>query len=61
MQVSRIVRELHDEFGGAIPVDTVISRASQNSLDEMDVREALSELENDGLITWIDEDTIEFD
>ncbi len=59
-KVARIIREFHDEMGGAILIEDVTERAKEEGVNEETALEAIRELERDGLVSRIDEDTIEF-
>ena len=59
-QVSKAIRELRQEIGGAIPINEIRARCKQNGVPEKGINEGLEKLLNDGVISKIDEDTVEF-
>ncbi|MFC1647954.1 hypothetical protein ACFL1B_00700 [Nanoarchaeota archaeon] len=58
--VTRIMRKMHKELGGAILIEELISRSAERDLPTEVVLEAIEKLKMDGIISTIDEDTIEF-
>lgn len=59
-KITKIIRDLHDQMGGAIPVDDVVEQAEPHGFNKDQVEDAIKDLMNDGMVTKIDEDTIEF-
>lgn len=59
-KVSKIVRELHDEMGGVMPIEDVLERGSESGLSEEEILEGIDDLEMHGVISKLDKDSIEF-
>ena len=59
-KVSKILREIRKDMGGAIPIDDILNRTSANNISKDQTMAAIERLQSDGLVSRIDDDAIEF-
>ena len=58
--ISQIVLRLNRDEGSVIPLDQIVAEASEEGITKAEVKLALNALVNDGEVSWLDKDTIEF-
>ncbi len=57
--VKRIILKLRKEFGNIININEVVSLSVEENISRKDVMKAIETLETEGIIIYIDKDTIE--